>query len=330
MRNKQLYPLKFDPIYHYRIWGGRRLGAYFSKPLPNEEPIGEAWVLSDRKESPSRVKDGFLKGKTIAEIMETYPKELMGEAYKKHDKFPLLLKFLDAQTVLSVQVHPSDEKSHLLPQGELGKTEAWVVLESSENSKIYGGLKSGTTKETLQQTIDLKKTSELLHSFQPKKDDAIYIPAGTVHTFDNLVLFEVQENSDVTYRLFDWDRTDEKTGKTRELQIDKALESIDFNAAPSQPIMPEIKIDQGITREKLFDNPHFILWRIIRQERFFVGKEQQPRILVCINGAGRLLINGRQFSINRGEVVLIPAICGIGIIEPLSESIEIYEIAIPF
>lgn len=323
-----LYPVKFDPIYQYRIWGGRRLSNLLTKALPPSDPIGEAWLLSDRKEHASVVLDGFLKGKTIADLMKQYPDELMGKAAHKYDRFPLLLKFLDAQTVLSVQVHPNDNQTEYIPKGESGKTEAWVVLEADEKSKIYAGLKSGTTKEELKKAVEDKKTADYLPSFKPEVGDAVFIPAGTVHTIDSVVVFEVQENSDITYRLYDWDRIDEKTGKLRDLQVEKALECIQFPQDEIKPSVPKIEVINGIEHEQLFDNEHFILWRIESASPYSVGEENLPRILVCIDGYGSVMFRGNHFSLNKGEVMLIPAVSGIGIFEPKGESI-ILEIALP-
>lgn len=326
--NSSLYPLKFDPIYQYRIWGGQRLSEWLSRPLPENENIGEAWILSDREENPSRVAEGFLKGKTIAELMKEFPADLMGKAKDRYDKFPLLLKFLDAQTVLSVQVHPSDEMKDLLPAGESGKTEAWVVLEANEKSRIYAGLKPGTSKEELIKAIETKKAVDFLPHFQPQIGDAIYIPAGTVHTFDNVLLFEVQENSDITYRLYDWDRIDEKTGMAREIQVDKALECIDFSQGQVMPITPEAIQDLSLSREKLFDCDHFVLWRLQSDTPFSVGEDDLPRVIVCIEGYGRLKAGGSHYSLNRGDVMLLPASSGKSTFLPDTKT-TLFEIALP-
>src|ERR1700678_4812045 len=144
-----LYPLRFEPIYQYRLWGGRRLASLLAAPLPNDGPIGEAWILSDRDDHPSRVADGPLKGQTITQVLEQFPKQLMGKLAGRFRRFPLLLKFLDAREMLSVQVHPSDAHTDLLPAGETGKTEAWVVLEAGPKSRIYAGLRQGTTAANL-------------------------------------------------------------------------------------------------------------------------------------------------------------------------------------
>ena len=145
MNQIPLYPLRFEPICQYRLWGGRRLADLLRAPLPGDGPIGEAWLLSDRDDHPSRVADGPLKGRTIAQLLEQSPEQLMGKLAGRFRRFPLLLKFLDARDTLSVQVHPSDRQKNYLPAGESGKTEAWVVLEEGPESCIYAGLKPAAT-----------------------------------------------------------------------------------------------------------------------------------------------------------------------------------------
>src|SRR5664280_1212408 len=153
MNQIPLYPLRFDPIYQYRLWGGRRLSDLLSAPLPGDGPIGEAWVLSDRDDHQSQVANGPLKGQTIGELMEEFRDQLMGKLAPRFRRFPLLLKFLDAGEMLSVQVHPSDAHPDLLPPGETGKTEAWVVIEAGPKSRIYSGLKPGATEADLRKAL---------------------------------------------------------------------------------------------------------------------------------------------------------------------------------
>ena len=322
-----IYPLKFDPIYQYRLWGGRKLEHLLSKPLPENEPIGEAWILSDRKDHASQVIEGDLKGATLTQLMEEYRYEIMGKNGNDFEIFPLLLKFLDCKEVLSVQVHPSDAQKEFIPEGDTGKTEAWVVLETSEDSRIFAGLKKGTTKENLLESIKDKTVSERLHSFVPKKEDAIFIHSGTVHTLGGTVVFEVQENSDVTFRLYDWDRTDAKTGKPRDLQVEKAIECIDFNKIDIGPVIP-VKDPENKNSEKLFDNEHFILWRIKSKSDFTVGFKDEPAILVCIDGNGKMMYNDKEYTISKGEVMLLPAIIGQLELKPEKE-ISLLQIAIP-
>ena len=326
MVNK-MYPLRFEPIYQYRLWGGRNLAHLLSKPLPVDENIGEAWILSDRKDHASKVVEGSLKDSTLTQLMEDYRYQIMGKNANDFDRFPLLLKFLDCNEVLSVQVHPSDDQKELIPPGDTGKTEAWVVLETNEKSRIYSGLVKGTTKENLRESVKNKTVGERLHSFIPKKGDAVFIHSGTVHTLSGTVVFEVQENSDVTLRLYDWDRIDAKTGERRELQVDKAIECIDFNQVDIGPVTPKID-PQNKNSEKLFDDDHFILWRIKSDSDINVGFKDEPAILVCINGSGSITFDNTEYVISKGEVLLLPAIIGQQALKPENE-ITLLQIAIP-
>src|ERR1700722_17086838 len=165
MQQVTLYPLKFDLIYQYRVWGGRRLADLLSKPLPPNDPIGEAWILSDRDDHPSRVTNGLLKGQTIKQLLEHSGEQLMGSLFGKFDRFPLLLKFLDCQQVLSVQVHPSDQLKKYIPKGEHGKTEAWVVLQTGKDARIYAGLKPGTTEQEIKEKLKSHSVADVLASF---------------------------------------------------------------------------------------------------------------------------------------------------------------------
>ncbi|MDP9075947.1 MAG: mannose-6-phosphate isomerase, class I [Bacteroidota bacterium] len=328
MENLQLYPLKFDPIYQYRIWGGRRLNSLLEKPLPKNDPIGEAWILSDRDDHPSKVINGKLKGKTIKELFENAPKQLLGKLQGKFDRFPLLLKFLDCQQVLSVQVHPSDDLKKYIPKGENGKTEAWVVLETGKDATIYAGLNSGTTKQKIEADLKKNEVAADLASFKPKVGDSVLIEAGTVHTLGDVVVFEVQENSDVTYRLYDWDRVDEKTGKPRDLQVNEALACIDFDKVEIKPIITIVKSNEPVLRETLIENQHFNLCRVTGEYPFMVGKEAMPRVLVCVDGEGEVEYGNEFYHITKGEVMLLPATAGACPFVPKGEVI-LLELSLP-
>ncbi len=170
-------------------------------------------MLSDRDDHPSLVAEGPLKGKTIGQMLRESPEDFLGNLAGHYSHFPLLLKFLDVQETLSVQVHPSDAHKELIPAGDTGKTESWVVLEKGPKARIYAGLKPDTTPEVLRQAITKGTVSDHLASFAPRLGDAVFIRAGTVHSLRDVVVFEVQENSDVTFRLYDWDRVDPKYGR---------------------------------------------------------------------------------------------------------------------
>ncbi len=311
MNSLILYPLRFEPIYQYRPWGGRRLADLLSTPLPGDGPIGEAWILSDREDHQSRVADGALKGWTIRELLEQAPRQLLGKSAGRFPRFPLLLKFLDTRDMLSVQVHPSDAHTELLPAGETGKTEAWVVLEAGTKSRIYAGLQPGTTAENLRQSLENGAVTDHLVWFTPKPGDGVLIPAGTVHSLGgDLVVFEIQENSDVTFRLYDWDHIDPKTGRPRPLQVDQAMACIDFTQGIIGPVAPVAEATKSVLRERLFDCAYFGLRRVTGASPFTVGAAGEPRVLVCIAGDGQVEHDGAGYPIGKGDVLLLPAVVG--------------------
>ena len=330
MSDVQLYPLRFEPIYQYRPWGGRRLLNLLNAPLPGEGPIGEAWVLSDRDDQQSVVANGPLKGHSIRELMEQCPERLMGSPSHQSRRFPLLLKFLDAHEMLSVQVHPADRDKEFLPPGENGKTEAWAVVEASRKSRIYAGLKPGITKEILERAVRTGSVVEDLAWFAPKAGDAVFTPAGTVHALGgDVVVFEIQQNSDVTFRLYDWGHIDANTGKLRDLQIGEALACIEFGRSSGAGLVqPVVESATPVRRESLFNCAAFEVCRLRGSSVFTVGVAKLPRVLVCIKGAGQLDHNGESFSVTRGEVFLLPATVGACAFRP-SSSVILLEIALP-
>jgi mannose-6-phosphate isomerase len=327
MTDQALYPLSFEPIFQYRLWGGRKLGAWMNKSMP-DGPIGEAWILSDREDHASKVIKGPLKGATITDLMTKSKSAILGDHADRFDRFPLLLKFLDVNEMLSVQVHPQDDKTDLIPKGDTGKTEAWVVLEADPKGRIYAGLKSHTTAQDLR-ALTTKTADDHLASFKPKVGQGVLIQAGTVHSLgDGVMVFEVQENSDVTFRLYDWDHVDPTTGKKRDLQVDKALACVDFGQGEIKPATPAVETAAPICREQYFDNNHFELWRTHGAVPFDVGAAGQPRVLVCVEGEGHVECDGEVFGLARGGVMLLPASVGACRFRPAA-SATILEIAIP-
>jgi mannose-6-phosphate isomerase len=273
-----LYPLRFEPIYQYRLWGGRRLAGLLAAPLPGDGPIGEAWLLSDRDDHPSVVADGLLKGKTIAQLMAQAPVQLLGKLAGRFPRFPLLLKFLDVRETLSVQVHPSDKDGKYLPGGETGKTEAWVIVETGPKSRIYAGLTPGTHRKNLREAITRGTVAERLASFSPKQGDVVLIPAGTVHSLGDVVVFEVQQNSDVTFRLYDWNHIDTKTGQPRPLQVEQAMACIDFAQGVIGTVAPMVDETKPVLRERLLRCEYFEVWQFGSDSPFSVGAEGTPRV----------------------------------------------------
>src|ERR1035438_6014044 len=323
-----LYPLRFEPIYQYRPWGGRRLADLLTEPMPRG-PIGEAWLLSDRDDHASQVAEGPLKGQTIGQLLKQFPEQMLGKLANRFQRFPLLLKFLDAKEMLSVQVHPTKANTNLLPAGETAKSEAWVVLEAGTQSRIYAGLEPDTTEADLRRALTNGTVADHLACLTPKPGEAVFLPAGTVHSLGgDLVVFEIQQNSDVTFRLYDWGNVDAKTGKTRALQVEKALACIDFAEGPVGRVMPVVETTTPVERERLFNCEHFVLWRLRGQSPFTVGAVGIPRILVCIEGAGQVEHGGATYAVGKGDVFVLPAAMGTCVFRP-NGAVNVLEIALP-
>ena len=323
-----MYPFRFEPIYQYRIWGGRRLADLLTAPLPGDGPIGEAWLLSDRDDHPSKVADGPLEGSTIRQLLEQSPEQMLGKLAGRFRRFPVLLKFLDAHDTLSVQVHPEDDQKGYIPAGESGKSEAWVVLEAGPASRIYAGLKPGTTRDDLERALASRAVADLLASFTPRVGDAVFLRARTVHSLSGLVVFEVQENSDVTFRLYDWDRLDPKSGKPRPLQAEQAMACVEFDQVAIGPVAPVVLEDAPARRERLFHCEHFSAWRHTGMTPFPVGEAGTPRVLVSIGGDAELEHKGTHYPVGRGDVVLLPAEVGACSYRP-HNAVSLLEVALP-
>src|SRR5664279_1201194 len=329
MNQMPLYHLQFEPIYQYRLWGGRRLADVLSTPLPGDGPIGEAWLLSDRDDHQSRVANGPLKGRTIAQLLKQSPEQMLGKLAGRFGRFPLLLKFLDVRQMLSVQVHPTKANTNLLPAGETPKTEAWVVLEAGTESRIYAGLRPGTTAASLRHALANGTVADQLASLTPKPGDAIFLRAGTVHSLGgDVVVFEIQQNSDVTFRLYDWNHVVPKTGKPRALQVDKAMACIDYSEGPVGRVTPVVETKAPVERERLFHCEHFWLWRLRGESPFTVGAADLPRVLVCVEGAGQIEHGGATYAVGKGDVFVLPAAIGTCVFRPLG-AVNVLEIALP-
>jgi mannose-6-phosphate isomerase len=328
MNQISLYPLRFEPMYQYRPWGGRRLTTLLSAALPGEDPIGESWLLSDRTDHSSVIVNGTLKGQTLGQLLKQWPEQLVGECAQRFPRFPLLLKFLDVRGALSVQVHPSDAQAACLPGSESGKTEAWVVMAAGTKARIYAGLIPHTSADTMREALNKGAVADQLAFFTPKSGDAIFIPARTVHSLSDVVVFEVQENSDVTLRLFDWNQIDAQTQQHRPLQVEQAMACIDFTQGVIGPVVPVAEEQGPLLRERLFDDPHFKVWRLRSGSQFSVGAPGSPRVLVCLDGEGHLSFDGVGYPLGKGEVTLLPAVVGACLCQPYG-SIGLLEISLP-
>ena len=295
----EIYPLKLKPIYKKRIWGGQKLRSFFGKDLPEGQKIGESWELADLPNDKTLIANGELIGKTLAEVIEKYPNEITGPKYN-HGPFPLLIKFLDAQDILSVQVHPDEQACKRLGEGE-PKTECWYIICAQPDSFIYKGLKKGVTKSQFKDAIINGNVEELLAKVPVEPGQCHFLPAGTPHSIGpNILIAEIQQPSDTTYRIFDWNRVDEN-GNSRQLHIEQSLESINFDLSQD---------DFGITT----------VGRLVDCEYFTVDKGHQAKscevllssgqlkVLIIVSGNG--IISGKaveSIEFKGGDCLLIPA-----------------------
>jgi mannose-6-phosphate isomerase len=305
------YPLRFEPLFKSMLWGGRRLPDLLRRPAPSADPIGEAWVLSDVDGSLSVVADGPLAGRTLRQVIAADPAGVFGRRVPPDGRFPLLLKFLDAKMELSVQVHPNDEQAVRLKGPDFrGKTEAWVILDADPaTSVMYAGLRAGVTADRFRAAMAAGAAPEALHAFTPKAGDCVFLEAGTVHAIGaDTLLFEVQQTSDITYRLYDWGRVDAKTGRPRDLHVEAGLACTDFARGPVHPVTPEA--EGG--RERLVGCRYFSLHRTTTDRRFTVGRAGECRVVVVLDADGRSEIEWDEDvnAITTGDVLLLPAAVG--------------------
>ncbi len=316
----ELYPLKFRPLFKDKIWGGDRIKSvlgmnYF--PLPN---CGEAWVLSGVPGSETIVTNGFLKGNELNELVEVFMEDLVGEAaFERYgNEFPLLIKFIDSNDSLSIQVHPDDALAARRGIGN-GKSEMWYILEAEPGAEIISGFNRKMDVKTYLEFLERNKLTEILNREIAHKSDVFYIPAGRVHALGpGILLAEIQQTSDTTYRIYDWGRVDEK-GKSRELHLDQALEAIDFTVPDSYRTTYRKIMNQT---ESLVDCSHFTTQilsfnKAIRKD---YSELDSFVIYVCVEGMIRVECGSSVETLKKGEVLLIPAITGKLILSPKTES----------
>jgi mannose-6-phosphate isomerase len=301
------YPLSFKPILRRLIWGGRRLGTVLHKSIGDESDYAESWELSDYHDQVSVIEEGSLAGATLRDLVQSRGDELLGKALGARDQFPLLVKFIDARQALSVQVHPDDATGKRLANDN-GKTETWVILDTEPGSLIYAGLKQGVGRDEFGSAIVAGKAEHLLHSFEPSPGDCILIEAGTVHAIGaGVLLAEIQEMSDATFRIYDWGRT-APDGKPRQLHLSEAMESIDFDRGPVGPLSPVVEpIAGGGTRERLSRSPYFVLERLTLVRPALVGSAERFTIVMGLKGTSIVQHAGNRVPLEFGQTLLIPA-----------------------
>ncbi|HKB36001.1 MAG TPA: type I phosphomannose isomerase catalytic subunit [Gemmataceae bacterium] len=312
-------PLHFDAFLRPMVWGGRRLAEVLGKRLPGDGPYGESWEISDHASHSSRIDRGPLAGLTLRDLMRQRRSELLGAAAARYETFPLLVKLLDANDWLSVQVHPDDEKVRTLWPGEGGKTEAWFVLAAAPASRIYAGLKPGVDEAALREGLRRGKVADCLHCFAPRPGDCLFLKAGTVHAVGGGVLMaEVQQTSDATFRLFDWNRVDAQ-GRARPLHVEQALACIDWQQGPVKPVrVPGFEEPPAgkTERRKLVDCSYFTLEYLRSGEPVCCGLRGRLQILTIVRGAGRLVSGGSEEELAPGQTWLLPASVGEACLKP--------------
>lgn len=301
-----LYPLTFEPMFVERVWGGRSLERLFGKALPAGKLIGESWEICDRPGSVSVIANGPLRGTDLHSLMTHRADELLGQGRGNRTHFPLLVKILDAQEILSLQVHPPPQVAKEL-NGE-PKTEMWYIYEAKEGAQLQTGLKRGVTRETFQQALADGKAADCVHTHSVKKGDAMFLPSGRVHAIGaGNVIFEIQQNSDTTYRVFDWNRTG-LDGKPRELHIPQSLRSINFEDYEPALIRPE-EVGQGAFKFRyLVDDPLFRIntTQVRRGERFYL-RTTGAQIIGMLEGRLTILAESQSVELKPGQFALLPA-----------------------
>lgn len=294
------YPLRFQPLFRRYLWGGRRLESMLGKALGEGDDYAESWELVDHGEDQSVVLSGPLATRTLAQLVAEENKALFGR-HAGQTQFPLLFKFLDCNRTLSVQVHPNDAQGALLDPPDLGKTEAWVVLAADPGSKIYAGLNPGVTQDDLRKALEAGTCDECLHTLEPSVGDCIFIEAGTVHALgEGLVIAEIQQASDTTFRLFDWNRVG-ADGQPRPLHIEQSLDVTNFERGPVSPQQPQVGEHPG--RERLVECDKFVLDRLSLGGPHTIGGDDRFHLLVVLEGT--VGVGPEQCEL--GQTCLLPA-----------------------
>ena len=313
-----VFPLIFAPIFKPKPWGGRKLESLLGKKLPGGVAVGESWELADLEEEQSVVAGGPARGKTLGALVQEWGTGLTGRAQLIDGRFPLLLKFLDARENLSVQVHPDAATAEALGGRVRVKHEAWYVVDAASGGAIYRGLVEGTNADALRSAVEEDRIESVLRRVEVRKGDCFYLPSGTVHALGaGVVVAEVQTPSDITYRLYDWDRVDSDSGKPRTLHIEEALRCVSFDEIPAGVEERQHVASVWTAVTSLVRAPAFNIERV----RMVQGVEQpiphaEMVIWMVLEGAGsvRCLDLKEPLLFRRGDTVLLPAALREGVV----------------
>ena len=302
-----LYPLKFSPVFCYRIWGGEKLKTELNKKY-DEDSIGESWEISDVDQFETVVSEGTLKGATLKDLIQQYKGDFLGESVYKQfgDEFPLLIKFIDAKTPLSIQVHPDDalaKERH----NSFGKNEMWVVMESDKDAELIVGFNQKITKEEYFNHLKKNTLTTVLNTEKVKSGDVFYIPAGRVHAIGaGVLLAEIQQTSNITYRIYDYNRIDPQTGQQRELHTELALDAINFELFDQY----KTNYNLNVNETNLLVHSPFFKTNMIKIEgdilRDYSALDSFV-IYICLDGFAKIVTAEGIFNIQKGETILLPA-----------------------
>lgn len=327
MSSPELYPLKFRPILKNTIWGGNKLGKILGKPVGKHDSCGESWEISGVEGNISEVQGGVLKGEKLTHLIEKYKGALMGnKVYREFgEKFPLLIKYIDANQDLSIQVHPDNalaKKRH----NSFGKTEMWYVINADDDASLISGFNKATNSREYLEYFNSGRLTELLNKEPAVKDDVFFLPAGRVHTIgQGLLIAEIQQTSDITYRIYDFDRVD-KDGKRRQLHVEQALAAIDFNFYDNY----KTAYDRNELSVELVRSNYFVCNRILSATS--VNRDYATLdsfvILMVLEGEGELNTGAGSYTYTKGDTYLIPATIAALKIKPKNTS-KILEVYIP-
>ena len=322
----ELYPLKFESVLKEKVWGGRALATRFNKKSTGSIHIGESWELSAIKDELSVISNGFLAGNNIEELIEVYMGDITGDQiYEKFgNEFPLLIKFIEAQEDLSIQVHPNNELSKKRHKA-YGKTEMWYILDCKKNSKIYTGFKTGVTREIYEEALKNNRIEDILNVETPEPGNTFFTPAGRVHAIGaGIVLVEIQQTSDITYRIFDWNRKGSGKEK-RELHTDLALDAIDFDQNRSNKLskLPVLNNSLNLVNCEFFNTNLLLFNKPIDKEYYFIDSFV---VYICTDGEFQICWDGNTENVVKGETVLLPAMIKEVTLKPSNEArlLEVY------
>lgn len=321
MMTDPAYPLRCEPYFRDYLWGGRNLQTRLGKALPDGGPWAESWELIDHPQHSSLITNGPLAGKTLGQAIVEKQHWLLGNRF---DSLPLLLKYLDCQNVLSVQVHPDDAYARAMTPPDWGKTEAWYVIDRRPGSLLYAGLKPGVSRLDLARAIEAGTVDRCLHTIYPEPGDCLFIPAGTVHALGaGLLVAEIQQASNTTFRLFDWNRVG-PDGRPRQLHIAESLSVSDYESGPRALQIPQATLQPG--RQRLVTCDKFTLDRLSDVTTITLAGDDRFHFITAPNGG--VIIEGDSFQemLSLGQSLLLPAALGkcLAKLEPDSILLDMY------